>query len=404
MDSPKAQQKGEIPKLFVARDAEARVREGLRLLQKRHVRKLKGAPNAGDIAWVVDENGKFIAQCFCNPSAEPIAQVISLKEKEAIDAAFFSRKVIAADSFRRAVLGFSGSYRLFYGEADGIPGLVVDRFCGICSMQVSCPGVERFKDAIAAALLGIDGIVTVVERNDSRSRERLGLPLKKGVLAGKSKTQAVIEEGAVKFEVDVLRGHKTGFYLDQSENRVAAAKYCRAGSEMLDVFSYTGGFGLHAAAAGANVLMLDMKDAIAQARRNVKLNGLESRVSFLEGKAFEETKKMLSRPKRFDVVSVDPPAFAQRPADLKRAARAYHQINYNCMKLLKDDGILITSSCSSYVSPEGFLKILSDAANHAGKEVSVIEQRSASRDHPVPAHSGSAGSYLKCVFLRVRSK
>lgn len=396
--------KPEIPKLFVSQEVEQQLQSGLRLLHSRQIEKSKGEPKAGGLVWVVDRNGKFIGKAFANPGKPISAQVVSLHEKEIIDEGFFDKKILAANDFRKNALGLGDSYRVFYGEADGIPGLVIDRFANICSLQISCPGVEGFKQGIAQTLLKIDGVETVVERNDSRAREKLGLALQKGVLLGKKKTQTVINEGGVKFEVDVLRGHKTGFYLDQAQNRFGIEKYCRQGTQMLDVFCYTGGFGLHAASKGANVAMLDMKDAIAQAKRNARLNGVESKISYIEGKAFEETKKLLSKPGRFDLITVDPPAFVQRPGDLKKGKKAYHQINYNCMKLLKNNGILVTNSCSHFLSLDGFLKVLSDAASNAGKRASIIEKRFASADHLVSLYPGSEGAYLKCVFLRVEGK
>ncbi|HIH10005.1 MAG TPA: class I SAM-dependent rRNA methyltransferase [Candidatus Diapherotrites archaeon] len=393
-----------IPKVFVSRETEQEIGSGLRSLRPFQIEKVKGDLSAGTLAWVVGRTGKFIGQGFTNPGKEIAFQIVSIFEKEKIDAAFFEARVLAADEFRQKTLKFSDAYRLFYGAADGIPGLVIDRFNNICSLQISCPGVEKYKQAIADALMKINGVDTVIERNDFRNREKLGLAVKKGVLAGKARVQTVINEGGVKFEVDVMRGHKTGFYLDQAENRVAAEKYCFAGCEMLDVFSYTGGFGLHAANANASVTMVDMKEAIGQARRNVKLNKFEERVSFIEGEAFEETKKLISRPERFDVVSVDPPAFIQKPSEKARGKKAYHQINYNCMKLLVENGVLVTSSCSHFLSMDSFLKILGDAASNAGKVASIIELRSQSRDHLMPLHGGSAASYLKCAFLRVNSK
>ncbi|HLC93031.1 MAG TPA: class I SAM-dependent rRNA methyltransferase [archaeon] len=402
--APAAERKSEIPKLFVSIGVEEEIKRGLYVLSARQVEKIKGEAKAGDLSWAVDGTGKFIAQAFINPQNQILAQIVSLWEKEKIDDAFFQKKILAADEFRRKGLGLKNSYRLFYGEADGIPGLVVDRFENICSLQISCPGVEKWKQKIADFLLTIEGITTVVERNDFRNREKLGLEAMKGVLAGNPKVQTVISEGDVKFEVDAIRGHKTGFYLDQTENRLALEKYCSEGTQMLDVFSYTGGFGLHAAVRGANVVMIDLPEALGQAKRNAALNNVESKITFLEGRAIEETKKMISNPKRYDIISVDPPAFVQKPSDIAKGKSAYHQINYNCMKLLKENGILVTSSCSAALSLDEFISVLSEAANHAAKRAEIVEVRFQSRDHIVPAHTKRFGSYLKCIFLRVHDK
>lgn len=395
--------KAEIAKLFVGKSIEKEIQKGTRLIYGTVVKKTKGEPKSGEIVWIVDESGKFLAQAFYNPKNAAVAQIVSLKEKENIDEEFLRSKIFRANSFRRETLKLGTTYRLFYGESDSIPGLLIDRFNNICSMQTSCNGVELWKQKIAEILLEIPGVETVVERNDSRNRVKIGLPIMKGVLAGSKKTQTIIEEGKVKFEIDALRGHKTGFYLDQRENRTAIEQYCSEGKEMLDLFSYTGGFGLHAAVAGANVTMIDLPEALAQAKRNAKLNGVEGRVKFMEGQAFEMTKKLESQGKKFDIISCDPPAFVQKPEDLERGKKAYHQINYNCLKLVKDGGILVSSSCSHFLEMQDFSDVLIAASANAGRKVSVIEQRFQGRDHLTPIAS-KKGNYLKCIFLRVEDK
>ncbi|MBS3057844.1 MAG: class I SAM-dependent rRNA methyltransferase, partial [Candidatus Diapherotrites archaeon] len=394
------QSKKAFAKLFIGKSIEREIQKGTRLIYGTTIKKTKGEAKKGEIAWLVDEKGKFIAQAFYNPKNAVIAQIVSLKEKEKIDEGFLQSKILKASAFRSETLKLGTTHRMFYGEADGIPGLLIDRFNNICSVQISCPGVEIWKQKIAEILLEIQGVETVVERNDSRNRVKLGLPVMKGVIAGNKKTQTIIEEGKVKFEVDVLRGHKTGFYLDQRENRLRLAEYCSEGKEMLDVFSYTGGFGLHAAASGANVTMIDLPEALQQARRNAKLNGLEDKISFIEGNAFEQTEKLISKAEKFDIISCDPPAFVQKSEDLEKGKKAYHQINYNCFKLVKDGGILATSSCSHFLSEMEFLDLLIAAAANAGKRVSLVEKRFQSRDHLTPIAS-KKGNYLKCYFLRV---
>jgi len=396
-------EKAEIPKLFVGKSIEREIQKGTRLIYGTVVKKTKGEPKKGELVWIVDESGKFLAQAFANPKSAAVAQIISLTEKEKIDEEFWRSRIFKANSFRTETLKLGTTYRLFYGETDEIPGLLVDRFNTICSMQISCPGVELWKQKIAEILLEIEGVETVVERNDSRNRVKIGLPVMKGVLAGGKKTQTIIEEGKVKFEVDSLRGHKTGFYLDQRENRIAIEQYCSEGKEMLDVFSYTGGFGLHAAVAGAKVTMVDLPEALAQARRNAKLNKVENNITFMEGDAFDMTQKLNSQGKKFDVVSCDPPAFVQKAEDLERGKKAYHQINYNCLKLMKDGGILVSSSCSHFLELQEFIDILIAASANAGKRVALLEQRFQARDHLTPIAS-KKGNYLKCIFLRVEDR
>jgi len=394
--------KEEIEKLFVGKSIERELQKGTRLIYGTVVKKIKGEPKKGELVWIVDESGKFLAQAFYNPKSAVVAQIVSLKEKEKINEDFLRGKILKANSFRCKTLELGTTYRMFYGETDEIPGLLVDRFNNICSVQISCPGVELWKEKIAKILLEIEGVETIVERNDSRNRVKLGLPIHKGVIAGSKKTQTIIQEGKVKFEVDVLRGHKTGFYLDQRENRIAIEQYCNSKTEMLDVFSYTGGFGLHAAACGAKVSMIDLPEALTQAKRNAKLNGFEN-VEFIEGQAFEQTQKLTSKGRKFDVISCDPPAFIQKSEDLEKGKKAYHQINYNCLKLVKDGGILATSSCSHFLELQDFIDVLIAASANAGKRASIIEQRFQGKDHSTPIASRK-GNYLKCIFLRVEDK
>ncbi|MFH0715185.1 MAG: class I SAM-dependent rRNA methyltransferase [Candidatus Diapherotrites archaeon] len=386
-------------KLVVGKGAEEGIRRGQRLVFGNSVESVKGKPEKGELVELIDAQGKFIAQGYYNPKAAVQCQILSTSQKEKIDLEFYRKKIENANNYRTNRLGFEESYRLFYGESDGIPGLLIDRFNEIASVQISCPGVEAWKGQIAQILLKINGIKTVFERNDSRNRSKVGLPILKGLLAGEKKLQTVIREGKVLFNVDVSRGHKTGFYLDQRENRIELEKYVHSGDQMLDVFSYTGGFGLHAAALGAEVSMVDLKEALAEARKNAKLNNFES-IEFLEGQAFEETKKLFGRKDKFDIVSCDPPAFVQKREDLEAGKKAYHQINYNCLKLVKEGGLLVSSSCSHFLNEEEFLDVLEQAAANAGRRVSVIEKRGPARDHLTPIAS-EKGQYLKCIFLRV---
>ncbi len=389
------------PKLSVSKKAVSELRKGSMLIYESLVKKAIGEPQKGDLVKLVDEKGKFLAQAYYNPNATAVAQVVSLRENEKIDEGFYRKKILLAREFREKALGYRDTHRMFFGEADGIPGLLIDRFRNICVLQTTCPGVEAWKNKIAEMLLEIKGVDTVAERNDSRNRQKTDLPKTKGVLAGNKKTQVVIEEEGVKFEVDVLRGHKTGFYLDQRENRIGFGKMAGKGDAVLDVFSYTGGFGLHAAAKGAKVTMLDMKEALEQAKRNASLNKFEG-IRYAEGNAFDETKKMVEKQEKFDLVSCDPPAFAQKRGDEEKAMKAYHQINYNCMRLVKENGVLATSTCSHFMPLDVFTDVLLSAAANAGKKASLIEQRFQAPDH-LHSMSTKKGLYLKCLFLKINS-
>ncbi len=385
-------------KLVISKSAEEGIRRGQRLVFGNQIKSVKGKPEKGELVELIDATGKFIAKGYYNSKAAVQCQIISTKQKEPIDLEFYRKKIEAANRFRTDVLGFEESYRLFYGEGDSIPGLLIDRFNEIASIQISCPGVEAWKNQIAQLLLEIPDIKTVFERNDSRNRAKVGLPITKGLLAGEKKLQTIIREGKVLYNVDVSRGHKTGFYLDQRENRLELEKYVHSGHKMLDVFSYTGGFGLHAALKGAEVCMVDLPEALEEAKKNVKLNDLQH-IEFVEGQAFEATKKLLGRKEKFDIVCCDPPAFVQKREDLESGKRAYHQINYNCLKLVKEGGIFVSSSCSHFLDETEFLDVLEQAAANAGRRVSIIEKRGPARDHLMPLAS-EKGNYLKCIFMR----
>lgn len=392
-----------IPKVVAKVGFRKELNKGSYLLYQTLVESVKGEPKKGQLVHIIDNHGKFMAQGFYNPTGGIAVQIVSIHEKENINEEFFKEKILSANAFRTKQLGRVDAYRLFYGESDGIPGLLVDRFGPIASMQITCPGVEIYKPVMAKILLEIDGIKTVVERNDSRNRVKTGLPVLKGVIDGDKKTQTVIQEGRVQFEVDVIRGHKTGFYLDQFENRIQFEDYCFEGANVLDVFSYTGGFGLHALAKGAHVTFIDLPEALEQAKKNVKLNGWSDRATFLEGAGFDITKKLLSKVDRFDVISCDPPAFVQKADDLEKGKKAYHQINYNCFKLVKDGGILVSSSCSHFLTEHDFLDVLIAASANAGVMCELVERRYQARDH-LTALASKGGNYLKCYFLRVNQK
>lgn len=292
---------------------------------------------------------------------------------------------------------------MVYGEADYLPGLIVDRFNDIASLQISSAGMERFKLDVAEAILEVEPeIETVFEKNTGRSRRREGLPEIERVLLGKEKYRTIIEEGKAKFIVD-MRGQKTGFFLDQRENRIALEKYIKGGEKVLDVFTYTGGFAIHAAVAGAEkVIAVDKSpSAIEQAKENAKLNGVEDKMEFIVGSAFGVMEKLQKKGEKFDIVVLDPPAFVQHEKDLKRGLRAYFNVNYQGLKLVKDGGILVTASCSQHVDMQMFKDMIIAAAAKAGKFLKLIEPyRTQAPDHPILMASKDT-EYLKCLFLYV---
>ncbi len=282
------------------------------------------------------------------------------KDRETeVNKELFRERIRKANEYRKKVLGYDKAYRMVYGEADYLPGLIVDRFNEIASLQISSVGMERFKLDVAEAIMEAEPeIETVFEKNTGRSRRREGLPEVERVLLGKEKYRTVIEEGKARFIVD-MRGQKTGFFLDQRENRIALEKYVKPGMRVLDVFTYTGGFAIHAAVAGADeVVAVDKSPpwAINMVKENARLNGVEDRMKYIVGSAFPVMEEMIKRGgEKFDVVILDPPAFVQHEKDLKRGGlRAYFNVNYAGLQLVKEGGgILVTASCSQHVDLGG---------------------------------------------------
>lgn len=297
----------------------------------------------------------------------------------------------------------TNAFRLVHAEGDGIPGVVADWYDGWISVQLSTVWAERRKAEIAAKLMSIPGAKCVYNRSDVSSRLREGLPVEgdgvEGLIAGEEPPDRIeIREGAMRLWVDVRRGHKTGFYLDQRNARREVAKYC-AGKRVLNLFSYTGAFGVAAALAGAKeILNIDASgEALTLARENVALNGVS--MECREGDVFKELRKMRDSRQTFDVIILDPPKFAEKKSQLDRAMRGYKDINLLAMKLLSPGGILATFSCSGAVTGDVFNTILREAAQDAKRTMSVIERTRQGSDHPVPV-TFPEGEYLKGAILR----
>ncbi len=296
------------------------------------------------------------------------------------------------------------AYRLVHAESDYVPGLIVDRYGDWLVVQFLTLGVERWKDELVDSLVGlVDGVRGVYERSDADVRAKEGLEPSTGLLWGEEPPELVeVLEGDCRFLVDVRQGHKTGFYLDQRENRARLASVC-TGLEVLDVFAYTGGFGVVCTATGAAgvTLVESSAPALDLARRNLALNGIEDRIiDYVEGDAFSVLRGYRAEGRHFDVVVLDPPKFARSEREVKRASRAYKDINLLACQLLRPGGILFTFSCSGAVSADLFQKIVFGAALDAGREGQIVGHLSQGADHPV-ALTFPEGAYLKGLICRV---
>ncbi len=353
---------------------------------------------SGSTVSLVAPNGEFLARAAFSPHSQIRARVWTFNNEE-VDKEFFKKKIrLALDMRRRSnVEGQSNSYRLIHGESDGIPGLIVDRYDNVLVLQSLTAGTEFWKETLADLLVEETGIQTIYERSDADVRELEGLKPITGLLRGSiDDLRLTIYEHDLKFQVDIQHGHKTGFYLDQRENRHYVGGLSKD-RDVLNCFCYTGGFSIHALANGAkSVLSVDSSaDALTLLEENIGINNLPAdRHTSMEGDVFQLLRKFRDEARSFDLIILDPPKFAPTVAHAEKAARAYKDINLLAFKLLRGGGVLVTFSCSGGVDAALFQKIVASAALDAGADASIIGHLSQGVDHPVSLHFPE-GAYLK---------
>ncbi len=365
--------------------------------------RIEGDPGAGETVAVRATDGSFLAWAAYSPHSQIRARVWSFDEGESIGDEFFHARVRAAVERRASLAAVTDALRLVHGEADGLPGVVCDRYADLAVVQLSSAGAERWREAIADAVMAAARCSAVYERSDLEVRELEGLLARVGALRGVPPEVVTIAEHGLRYRVDAVRGQKTGFYLDQRANR-ASLRTLAAGRHVLNAFCYTGGFSLAALAGGAaSVLSVDSSGAALEiARANVALNGLDAaRAEWREADVFVGLRELRNAGRAFDLVVLDPPKFAPTAAHAERAARAYKDINLLALKLLRPGGLLATFSCSGGVSPELFRKIVAGAAADAGADAVIRERFHADADHPVIL-AFPEGEYLKGLLLGKR--
>jgi 23S rRNA (cytosine1962-C5)-methyltransferase len=378
-------------------------------LRRRHpwifsgaVEKVNGKPGAGDTVDLL-EGGKKLAQAAYSPKSQIRARVWTFDAAEPIDAAFFRSRVQKALALREALPAakHTNALRLVHGESDGLPGLVVDRYADVLVAQFLAAGVERWRDPILDALMELSGCAAIYERSDAEVRKLEGLPAKAGFARGnRNAARCPIIEYGLNFRVDVEQGQKTGFFLDQRENR-QRVRSLAAGREVLDGFCYTGGFSVAALAGGAKRVSAIESSAAALevAKENLAANPLDAaRVEFVQADVFAQLRTLRDKNAKFGLIVLDPPKFAPTAAQVKKAARAYKDINLWALKLLAPGGLLATFSCSGGVSAELFQSIVAGAALDAGGDAKIIERFGAAADHPV-ALEFPEGEYLKGLLV-----
>lgn len=364
------------------------------------VHAVRGQPVTGDLVDVVMPSGRFYARGLYNPASKIRVRILTFQE-EPITPAFWRERIAQAVRLRTRIASETTAYRLIYGEADRLPGLIVDRYDDVLVMQTLSSGMDRRKEMLADLLCEATASARVYLRNDAKSRLLEGLSPGTGFLRGDGGTTVEVREGAARFLVDIARGQKTGWFCDQRENRLAAARLT-GGKQVLEVFCHTGAFGIQAALAGAShVEGLDVsEEALILAREHARLNGVQERCSYRAADAFEELRRLEQTGRQFDVVLLDPPAFARSKQAVPRALSGYKDINLLGIRLTKPEGIVVTSSCSHHVSDADLWKAVGRAAQDAKRSVRLLEQRGQASDHPILATMPET-RYLKCFIMQV---
>ncbi len=363
--------------------------------------KVEGAYNPGDIVSVLSSKKHFLAKAFFNPNSQIALRIMSYRD-ELIDRSFIARRIHEAIEYRKSFADMK-SCRLIFAESDHLPALIVDSFNDILVLQCLSLGMEQFKNDIVDTLVNEMHPRGIWERNDVPVRKLEGLDMKTGLLYGEVPDRVKIIENGIHFLVDVKAGQKTGYFLDQKENRASIAPFVRNKS-VLDCFTHTGSFALHAAYYGASkVIGIDISEyACKCAEENARLNNLENRVQFIAENAFDYLSKESREGRKFDVIILDPPAFTKSRSSLENAVRGYKEINLRAMKMLNYGGFLITCSCSQHVIPSAFKKMVLDAANDARVVLRQVEFRSQGKDHPILPVAPET-EYLKCGIYQAFS-
>jgi 23S rRNA (cytosine1962-C5)-methyltransferase len=389
-----------MKKVHLKRKIAARIANGHPWIFANEVEKVEGDPGPGSIVEVYFADGKFAGKGYFNPQSQIIVRLLTQDKKIEINEEFFLNKIRECWNYRQQ-LGYVENCRLVFGEADGLPQLIIDKFNDHFVIQTLALGMDEWKPAIVKALQTVFKPRGIYERNDVPVRELEGLPQKKGFLSEPFDTKIIINENGLQFYVDIENGQKTGYFLDQQDNR-RAIQHIVKGADVLGAFTYTGTFEIHAAHYGAkSVLGLDISEnAVTQANRNAELNGLQNIVKFETANAFDVLKQWSKEDKRYDVVMLDPPAFTKSRATIQKAITGYKEINLRGMKLVKPGGFLVTSSCTNLVQPELFLQIIDMAAKDARRKIRQVTFQTQSSDHPISWNMENT-HYLKFLIVQV---
>lgn len=389
-----------MAKFFLRKKISDRVINGHPWIFANELGDSEGTYEAGDMVEVYSSNGSFVGRGYVNPASQIRIRLVSRERNEVIDETFFKRRIQEAWDYRKQI-GYVENCRLIFGEADNLPALIIDKFNDYLVIQTLALGIDRWKPAIVTALEEIFHPKGIYERNDVPVRELEGLPQQKGFLSAPFDTNIILNENGLKFHVDIENGQKTGYFLDQQDNR-RAIEHIVKGADVLEAFCYTGTFSMHAAHYGAKkVLGLDISDkAVETARNNARLNGFEDICKFEAVNAFDVLKQWVKEGKRYDVVMLDPPAFTKSRENIQKAITGYKEINLRGMKLVKPGGFLVTASCTNLVPPDLFLQTIEMAAKDARRKLRQVTYQTQASDHPILWHVPTT-QYLKFLIVQV---
>jgi len=389
-----------MTKVFLKKKIGRRIEEGHPWIFANEVNLIEGQVEGGDIVDVFTHDKKFMGRGYINPKSQIIVRILTRNRNEQVNDEFFYNRLLQAWQYKSR-LGYKENCRLVFGEADFLPALIIDKFNDYFVLQTLALGMDVWKPAIVKALEQIFHPKGIYERNDVPVRELEGLPQQKGFLSAPFDTSVIINENGLQFTVDIENGQKTGYFLDQQDNRRAIERIVK-GADVLGAFTYTGTFEIHAAHYGAkSVFGIDISaNAVEQANRNAALNGLQNICRFETMNAFDVLKVWGKEGKQWDVVMLDPPAFAKSRDNIEKAITGYKEINLRGMKLIKPGGFLVTSSCTNLVQPELFLQIINMAAKDAKRKLRQVTYQPQSADHPIIWGMENT-HYLKFLIVQV---
>lgn len=387
--------------VYLKRKISPRVVNGHPWIFNNEVEKVDGDLAGGETVTVFTHDKKFVGKGYYNPKSQIVVRLLSRDKKDEINEQFFHDKIAQCWEYRKK-LGYTENCRLVFGEADSLPQLIIDKFNDYFVIQTLALGIDVWKPAIVKAINSIFQPKGIYERNDVPVRELEGLPQQKGFLSAPFDTKIIINENGLKFHVDIENGQKTGYFLDQQDNR-RAIQHIVKGADVLGAFTYTGTFEIHAAHYGAkSVLGLDISEnAVQQANKNAALNGLDKICHFETANAFDVLKQWGKDGRQYDVVMLDPPAFTKSRETIQKAITGYKEINLRGMKLVKPGGFLVTSSCTNLVHAELFLQIIDMAAKDARRKIRQVVFQAQAADHPIIWGLENT-QYLKFLIIQVQ--